>query len=214
MISIPIWPGSSSFSAGTTPFGFYDTDTIFQSDADKVAKWCGVRLGFPIVNVELQSGSFYAAFEEAVNTYGNEVYQYKVRENYLSMEGNSTSSILNNKVITPSLGTTIRIAQTYGSEAGSGGNVTYHKGILPLTASMQLYDLNAWAQSQGITGSIEIKRVFNDAPSAMQRYFDPFAGVGTGPQAMFEAFGIGNMSPGISFMMMPVNFDVHKSSSN
>jgi hypothetical protein len=99
MISIPIWPGSSSFSAGTTPFGFYDTDTIFQSDADKVAKWCGVRLGFPIVNVELQSGSFYAAFEEAVNTYGNEIYQYKVRENYLSMEGNSTSSTFNNKVI-------------------------------------------------------------------------------------------------------------------
>jgi hypothetical protein len=75
---------------------------------------------------------------------------------------------------------------------------------------MQLYDLNAWAQSQGITGSIEIKRVFNDAPSAMQRYFDPFAGVGTGPQAMFEAFGMGNMSPGISFMMMPVNFDIMK----
>jgi hypothetical protein len=40
------------------------------------------------LNVELQSGSFYAAFEEAVTTYGNEVYQYKIRENYLSMEGN------------------------------------------------------------------------------------------------------------------------------
>jgi hypothetical protein len=26
----PIWPGSSSFTAGSTPFGFFDTDTVFK----------------------------------------------------------------------------------------------------------------------------------------------------------------------------------------
>ena len=39
MAKIPIWPGSSSFSMGDTPFGFYDDDADFQADIDKVATW-------------------------------------------------------------------------------------------------------------------------------------------------------------------------------
>ena len=54
MANIPIWPGSSSFFPGNTPFGFYDYDYQFQTDADKVAKFCAQRLGYPIINVELQ----------------------------------------------------------------------------------------------------------------------------------------------------------------
>jgi len=37
-VNIPIWPGSSSFFPGDTPFGFYDIDTAFQSEADSVAQ--------------------------------------------------------------------------------------------------------------------------------------------------------------------------------
>ena len=29
MVEIPIWPGSSSFATGSTPFGTFDTDTDF-----------------------------------------------------------------------------------------------------------------------------------------------------------------------------------------
>ena len=38
MANIPIYPGSSSFFPGDTPFGFYDNDYQFQQDADKVTK--------------------------------------------------------------------------------------------------------------------------------------------------------------------------------
>ena len=99
MANIVTWNGSSTFATGSTPFGFYDTDTDFQTDADKVASFCGTRLGFPLMDVELNSGSFYACFEEAVTTYGNEVFQYKIRENYLSLEGSTTGSSANNKII-------------------------------------------------------------------------------------------------------------------
>ena len=44
-MNIPIWPGSSSFTPGATPFGYYDLDSKFQSDADRVADWCAKRLG-------------------------------------------------------------------------------------------------------------------------------------------------------------------------
>ena len=73
MPNTPIWPGSSSFFPGETPFGFYDNDIDFQTDADKVADFCARRLGYPLADVELQSGSFYTAFEDAVTTYGNEI---------------------------------------------------------------------------------------------------------------------------------------------
>ena len=53
-----IWPGSGSAVSGNTPFGLYDNDSTFQSDSPKFAKWCAQRLGYPIMSVELQSGSF------------------------------------------------------------------------------------------------------------------------------------------------------------
>jgi hypothetical protein len=40
MANIPIWPGSSNFFPGNTPFGFYDNDYQFQQDADKFANIC------------------------------------------------------------------------------------------------------------------------------------------------------------------------------
>ncbi len=54
MANIPIWPGSSSFSPGDTPFGFYDDDIDFQTDAVSVANWTAQRLGYPLVDIELQ----------------------------------------------------------------------------------------------------------------------------------------------------------------
>ena len=191
MANIAIYTGTSTFTAGSTPFGFYDADSTFRTDADKVVKWCAQRLGYPIENIELQDIQFYAAFEEAVTVYGNEVYQWKIRENYLSMEGSATGSALNNQVLTPNLAATIRIASTYGSEAGTGGTTTYYTGSLTVSANKQNYDLNAWAAaSASLTpgDSIEVKTIFQKTPPAIVRYFDPYAGTGTGIQSLLESF--------------------------
>jgi len=210
MANISIWNGSSTFSSGQTPFGFYDSDASFQADADKVASFCATRLGYPLMDVELQSGSFYACFEEAVTTYGNEVFQYKIRENYLSLEGSDSTGTANNKIINPSLDRIINISKNYGTEADVGGFVTRYTGSLAMTASVQEYDLNEWASSQGITGSIEVRRVFYEAPPAILRYFDPYAGTGTGIQSLMDAFDFGSYSPGVNFLLMPASFDMLK----
>ena len=210
MANIPIWQGSASFSAGQTPYGFYDADAVFVSESVQVAKWSAYRLGYPIVDVELQALNFFAAFEEAVTTYGNEVYQYKIRENYLSMEGNLTGSAFNDRIITPNLGSTFRIAQTYAAEAGVGGFITQHTGSIDLTSGVQDYDLDALFTAQGITGSIEIKRVFFEQSPAITRFFDPFADSGAGMTGLIESFGWGSMSPAVSFTLMPIFFDVEK----
>ena len=208
MADIVIWEGSSTFAPGQTPFAFYDNDSDFQADADKVAKFCAQRLGYPLMDVELQSGSFYACFEEAVTTYGNEVFQYKIRENYLSMEGDTTGSSYNNKLIEPGLGRTIQITENYGTEAGVGGDVTKYTGELNVTQSIQEYDLEAALGN--IEGGVEIRKVFFESPPAILRYFDPYAGTGTGIQSLMDAFDFGSYSPGVNFLLMPASYDMLK----
>ena len=208
MANVTIWGGSSTFTTGSTPFGFYDTDTDFQTDADKVAKFVTNRLGYPLMDVELDSGSLYTCFEEAVTTYGNEVFKYKITENYMNFEGGLTGSIVNNRIVEPTMNKQVQIAKNYGTEAGVGGNVQKFTGSLAITASQQEYDLNAWSEDQGITGSIEVRRVFYESPPAIQRYFDPYAGTGTGVQSLMQAFDFGSFSPGINFMLMPLSYDI------
>ena len=210
MADIQIWNGSSTFAAGQTPFGFYDLDPDFVADANKVATFCAQRLGYPLLDVELQSGSFFACFEEAVTTYGNEIFQYKIRENYLTLEGASSTQALNNTLIEPSLARMIAISQNYGTEAGVGGNVTKYSGSIDVYTGVQSYDLDAWATAEGITGGIEIRKVFYEAPPAILRYFDPYAGTGTGIQSLMDAFDFGSYSPGINFLLMPAYYDILK----
>ena len=210
MANIQIWNGSSTFKAGQTPFGFYDSDSSFQSEADKVAKFCAIRLGYPLMDVELTSGSFYACFEEALTTYGNEVYQALAVQNYISLEGGDINNPLNEAVITPSLQNIISITSAYGTEAGVGGNTTLHKGSIAVSSSVQEYDLKQWALDEGITGGIEIRKVYYEAPPAIMRYFDPYAGTGTGIQSLMDAFDFGSYSPGVNFLLMPISYDLLK----
>jgi len=213
MANATIWAGSSSFFPGDTPFGFYDYDFQFQTDADKVADFCARRLGYPLVDVELQPSSFYTAFEEAITTYGNEVYGYKVRQDYLDVEGASTGSNFNNTLIQPNMASIIRMSQQYGEEAGVGGNLTWYTGSIDTIEGQQNYDMNAWAAASAslTTGdSIELKRVFFEAPPAIVRYFDPYAGTGTGMMNLLDTFGWGNYSPAINFLLMPINYDLQK----
>ena len=208
MATIPIWPGSSSFFPGETPFGFYDNDTEFQSSADQVSTWCAQRLGYPIVDIELQPVNFFTAFEEAVTTYAQYVYQYKIKENIGALEGATTGSDLNNQYVQPNMGNTVAIAQQYGTEAGSGGNVEYKTGSIQVTAGQQRYSLKELFTSE--SKAMQIQRIYHYAPPAIVRYFDPYAGTGTGIQSLMETFGFGNFSPGVNFMLMPMYFDVLK----
>jgi len=212
-VNIPIWPGSSSFSAGNTPFGHYDSDTEFISSVDKTAGWCAKRLGYPIVDIELQDINFYACFEEATTEYSSQVNQFNIRENLLNIKGNSTSSNLSQTQMSANLGGLVSLAKDYGSEVGSGGNVTYYTGSFTAKPGQQLYDLtNASVTSleEGVAGTdkFEIKRMLHNAPPAMVRYFDPFVGTGLGSQQMMDTFGWGNYSPGVSFMMQPLYDDL------
>jgi len=225
MANIPIWPGSSSFAAvsasyyntpstgsSPTPFGFYDNDSDFKTDANKVANFCSRRLGYPIENVELQDLNFWTAFEEATTVYGNELYAYQVRENMLNLEGLPiTTPVLNNTQITPNMGNIIRISEQYGEEAGTGGNTNWYSGSVILTASIQDYDLDEWARQNGISGSnLEIKRVFyQGVPASATYYYGGGIGLGAGWGGFFGALGgVSGYGAANNYLVTPLSYNV------
>ena len=208
MAQEPIWPGSGSAVSGSTPFGLYDTDTTFQSDAPKFAKWCAKRLGYPITAVELQDTQFYTCFEESVSEYSAQVNQFNIKDNLLSLKGQSTSSNLTHKRLSHTMGEQIFISETYGTEAQVGGQVETHKSKITLVSGSQEYDLNTLIADTSGSGAIEVKRVFYEASPAITRYFDPYAGTGQQTNNMLDAFGFGGSSPAITFVLQPVYADL------
>jgi hypothetical protein len=212
MANSQLWNGVAVFDQNnSTPFKFYNNDFQFRSDAVKVASFCAQRLGYPSMDIEMGAEQFFTCFEAAVTTYGNEIYLYQIRNNFISLENTPTTTPLNDAVIKPSLGNIIRMAQDYGSEAGVGGTTTYYKGSLEMSAGQQDYDLNAWAaQSASLSNgdTIEIKKIFYENAPAIVRYFDPYAGTGYGTQNLLDSFGFGNSSPAVNFMLMPLSYDM------
>jgi hypothetical protein len=356
---------------GNTPFEYYTNDPEFVRDAKSVTKFVAQRLGISGPMYDVATATFvaspaqlnisdltaYAAFEEAVTTYGNMVYQFKIRDNYINIEGSDslpfnnseitfvnsidvnspvtwsgprlakwedidfnpaysqsiadgeiyiisaslsdfialdtkqvkaltfatdytdqvlnikldlstfvynqfnkiagptsasvvtdgssyvytfvtspqiaggsavfgTGSIptvyiqdsnipaLNNRLISNNLATiTTTIAEDYASEAGVGGHYNVISGAVQMTAGIQDYDLNVWAAASASLNPgdrIEVRRVYYEEPPAIVRYFDPYAGTGTGIQSLLETFGFGQFSPGINFLLMPIYFDVQR----
>lgn len=220
-MNIPIWPGSSSFTTLSasyytgssttrpTPFGYYDGDATFKSEADKVADWCARRLGYPIMEVELQDINFFAAFEEAITEFSTQVNMYNAKDYMYTLIGTSTSNNLTGRPISANLGRTIELAKNYGSEAGTGGTVDWKKGYVDLQPGTSSYDLDAlWADTQESGSSIEVKRVYHDFSPAIVRYFDPYVGTGAGTQQLLDSFGWGSYSPAVSFLVMPLYADL------
>jgi hypothetical protein len=207
----PIWNGIAGPISGSTPFGFYDNDTTFQADGPKVANFCARKLGYPIMEVELQSGSFYACFEEAIAVYSEELYLHKIKDNYLTLEGTSTGSALNNQVVVPNLNYVVNVAENYGTPIQVGGYVNQYKAPLYLTASQQTYDLQSWALSGSLIQQgdrVVINKIWYEAQPAINQYYDPYIGGSINYQGATENFGWASYSPGLNFVLFPIYWDI------
>jgi hypothetical protein len=213
-MNVPIYDGNPIWNANAVPFGFYNSQSDFQTDSVKVAKFCAARLGYPLVDIELQSSSFFTAFEEAVTIYGNELYAYTIRDNQLTLNGITTGSSLNQALITPSFEPIVTLTEQYGEEAGSGGNVPYYSGSFVLTSSVQDYSFSTFMTASGLTGSqynlgLEVKRVFYENPvPASAQYLDPYSGFGFGGAIAAGIAGLGGFGGGTGYLMMPLSYDI------
>jgi hypothetical protein len=195
---------------GLTPFGFYDSDAVFQTEAPKVAVYVARRLGYPVVDVELTHRQIYASFEEAITTYSNQVNQFNAREYMLSVRGMSTNvNLTQQNIISTPLPQLVKISAQYGTEAMSGGNVDMKK--LAISASVsggQQYDVRDFLPPEDMDKEIEIRYVYHNLPPAIARYYDPFATTGLGLTNLMSEFGFDGYSPPVTFVMMPAYEDL------
>ena len=205
-----IWTGTTSFISGSsTPFGIYDSDSEFQSEAPRVASWCAKRLGYPIIDIELEGENFFAVFEEAVSEYSAQVNQFNIRNNLGSLQGQPTGTNYTGKQVNGSeLSNVIEISQAYGSQANVGGRSDIKSGSIDMISGQQTYDLQDFADVVEGGERISVTRVFHEATPAINRFFDPYSVSGQGTLNLIDEFGFGSFSPAAQFILMPLYEDM------
>ena len=212
---------SASASLDATPFGIYDNDNEFKTDAPKTATWVARRLGFPIVNIELDNQQIWACFEESTSEYSAQVNQFNLRNNLDILRGQPKNRVVNYSqtlVDGSFLPTAIRMSQQYGTQAGVGGSTAIQKAYVDLTASVQIYDLMNQAVdtktnkkfNEIFSGSstVDVTKVFYEATPAITRFFDPYSVGAQGTLNLMSELGFGNYSPAAQFLMMPLYEDI------
>jgi hypothetical protein len=217
-------PGITTSAKTDTPFAIYDNDTAFISESVDVCKWVARRLGHPIMQLEFNSSSIYAMFEEGTSEYSLHINNYNMKnwlwESYGSDNKVSGSGWSNDGVSTrmgtgsvsvthPHMGTTFLLSDQYGESVGVGGSVTMYTGSITLTGSQQVYDLQT---ESNLTAShdnkrLEIQEIFNYGPSSITRFYDPFTG-NYDQRNMLDSFGMGNTSAAVSFVLRPISQDI------
>jgi hypothetical protein len=218
------WSGSVSgsfISGSSTPFGIYDSDIEFRTDAPKTATWVAKRLGWPIVNIELDNEQIFTCFEESVSEYSAQINQFNLRNNLDILRGQpkgKTTNFSQTLVDGSFLPTAVRMAQQYGTLAGVGGATSIKKAYVELTSSVQIYDIMKSAtdaetgRSFGAifsgSSTIDVTRVYHEAVPAITRFFDPYSVGAQGTLNLMSELGFGNYSPAAQFLMMPLYEDV------
>ena len=84
-------PTIPSNVVGKTPHGIYDSDIQFQSESLQVCKFVASKLGHPVMQLEFNSGSMYACFEEAVSEYSQQINHYNTKNWMWEHYGNNTT---------------------------------------------------------------------------------------------------------------------------
>ena len=202
-------------ASGSTPYGIYDSDEAFASESLSVCKFVARRLGHPVMQLEFDSGSIYAMFEESVSEYSQHINNYNIRNWLWNSYGGETKvseSIMGTgsfAPVTPHMGSAFTLSDQYGEAINVGGDVTLHSGSITIAANQSVYDLDSSVPEEHLTKRIEVQRVFNYGPAAITRFYDPFAGSFEQRQ-MLDAFGMGNVAPAVSFIMRPISYDISR----
>ena len=143
-----IYEDPTNNASGSTPYSIYDNDQAFQDDSVNVTKWVARRLGHPVLQLEIFSGSIFACFEEAISEYSLHINNYNMKNWLWDHYGSSTkqsgsaySQTGSNDPVSPGLGTSILLSEAYGTYAGVGGDTDLKSGLSGWQTRIRLTDL-------------------------------------------------------------------------
>ena len=139
-------PSTTTAVSESTPHGIYDSDSEFHSDSLTICKYVARKLGHPVMQLEFNSGSIYACFEEAISEYSQQINHYNTKNWMWEHYGNTATttgmrSTGSHQAETPIGGMSLfTLSEQYGEAVNVGGNVTMFTGSITITASKQVYD--------------------------------------------------------------------------
>ena len=198
-----------------TPFSTFDSDPLFQSDADKMVLFVRRMLGDDILSVTLTQKQIWACFEQAVFDFGMLVNQYQAVSQIASFLGVATGSLTGSeqKNPVPNLEFLMRQAEPYAMYGGLGGMYNSASGSIALTGGVQDYDLYTdlkdtsgvpLAQSFASGSRMRIGEVFHFSPSSAFRFFDSTSAI----NYLNNEFGFESFTPETIFYVLPVFEDI------
>tara|TARA_R100001163_G_C5048674_1_gene185685 strand:+ start:83 stop:1381 length:1299 start_codon:yes stop_codon:yes gene_type:complete len=154
--------GSASDVSLQTPIGVYDASTDFLSGAADQINYTYQKLGGDVLDIELTTGSVYAAYEEAVLEYSYIVNMHQsknILSDILGMttgtfdhdgelkEGELSSSLSGTHIALKYPKVTFALNQKYGdavsTQVGIGGLTRIYSGSFAPIKNIQDYDLGA-----------------------------------------------------------------------
>lgn len=201
-----------------TPFGAFDDDTQFQSDADKIVTFVKRKLGDDILSVELTKKQIWANFEEAMFEYSNLVNQYQTKSQLNNFLGLATGSMSGSEQKHPreNLEFLGRFAEPYATEAGIGGSYNMTSGSIQLVKGQQDYDI--YTDLKDAAGNViftnttlnphrskmRIREVFHFNPTQAYRFFDTTSAI----NYLNNEFSFESFTPETIFYVLPVFEDI------
>lgn len=199
-----------------TPFGFFDSDTVFQTEADAMVVFVKRMLGDDIMSVSLTKKQIWACLEQSVLEFGYLVNQYQTVSQIHNFLGVATGSLSGSEQKYPreTLEFLMRQAEPYSMYAGLGGAYNSVSGSITLTAGKQDYDLYtdlvddtsglALASTFASGSRMRIGEVFHFSPSAAFRFFDSTSAI----NYLNNEFGFESFTPETIFYVLPVFEDI------
>lgn len=165
-----------------TPFGFFDSDSVFQSEADNMVVFVKRKLGDDVLSVELTKKEIWACFEEACCEYSRLLHETKIISELTNVLGGSTSADHTNKYARRTLEYLLRMAEPYATEAYVGGSANATLGYFDLEVGKQDYDIYADLKDfvsgtnvynnlpSGSRGKLKVVELFHAEPLAAQHF--------------------------------------------
>lgn len=181
---VPIY-GVATFvqTINPTSFGFFDSDSQFQTEADAMVTFVKRKLGDDVLSVELTKKEIWTCFEEAVCEYSRIIHEHRIESELINVLGLPTGSTdMTNMYPRQTLEFLLRMADPYATEAFMGGSYDATLGVITLTAGVQDYNLysdlkdvntNLSVYGQMATGSkgrLRVVQVYHFEPFAAQNF--------------------------------------------
>lgn len=125
-----------------TPYAFFDSDPVFQTEADGTVLFVKRKLGDDVLSVELTHKMIWSCLEEATLEYSRHVQELKIVSELANVMGQPTGSTnLTNQYPLQSLDFLLRMADAYATAASVGGSYNATLGYINLKHGQQDYDI-------------------------------------------------------------------------